>query len=479
MLSCRWQHTQVVVQMTANPSGCCSAQGTRSCLVAVSPEEIRHHLQSSLHCRAIGSIHIHVVCVHAGCTRILVTHQRQYLPKCDRIAVLRNGSLIACGTWSELLPLQLPELVGGAVTMSLEDSSESEEDVTVSNNTENNNSNNQVTGGVPEQQQQGVADFEESVTAAATAVQGNGVHALGGSDAGVFGKAAAALIEDSAIVTAAVPGSNSSSSDDTTAHKQHSDVHRILSRQRTMPPDVNHRPADSSRGYDRSSSGWWFGPLRAGKSFVRSLSKSFSRRHGSATAAADKAAGLESGGSSAGLQQLGSGLVHALGSAKSGVSYSIQRLFVPPAYLPGGSHYVAPDSSPAAAAAGLQRHHSRVGLAMLGPVRSMLFRSVSTFREPPTAAALAAHSTAAGGDSKANGAAAVAAAKLGQLVAAESRATGSVSWGVYGSYGQQIGLGTCAVLSVALVGGQGVALAAEWWLAIWSSSPPEQQAADK
>lgn len=53
--------------------------------------------------------------VMAGSTRVLVTHQRQYLPRCDRVAVLRGGRLVALGTWEELAPLQLPELVAGEV----------------------------------------------------------------------------------------------------------------------------------------------------------------------------------------------------------------------------------------------------------------------------------------------------------------------------------------------------------------------------
>ena len=51
-----------------------------------------------------------------GSTRLLVTHQRQYFPRCDRLAVLRGGRLVACGTWAEVAALQLAELdtgVGG------------------------------------------------------------------------------------------------------------------------------------------------------------------------------------------------------------------------------------------------------------------------------------------------------------------------------------------------------------------------------
>jgi hypothetical protein len=53
-------------------------------------------------------------------TRLLVTHQRQFLPSCDRLLVLRGGRPIALGTWAEVSPLNLPELTAGhtgAVTL--------------------------------------------------------------------------------------------------------------------------------------------------------------------------------------------------------------------------------------------------------------------------------------------------------------------------------------------------------------------------
>lgn len=48
----------------------------------------------------------------AGSTRLLVTHQRHLLPRCDRVLVLRAGRVVALGTWQELAPLDLPELRG-------------------------------------------------------------------------------------------------------------------------------------------------------------------------------------------------------------------------------------------------------------------------------------------------------------------------------------------------------------------------------
>jgi ATP-binding cassette subfamily C (CFTR/MRP) protein 4 len=37
-----------------------------------------------------------------GCTRLLVTHQRQFLPQCDRVLILRGGSIVADGPYGAL-----------------------------------------------------------------------------------------------------------------------------------------------------------------------------------------------------------------------------------------------------------------------------------------------------------------------------------------------------------------------------------------
>ena len=50
-----------------------------------------------------------------GSTRILLTHQRQFLPRCDRVLVLRAGRIQALGTWKEVAELNLPELTAGAL----------------------------------------------------------------------------------------------------------------------------------------------------------------------------------------------------------------------------------------------------------------------------------------------------------------------------------------------------------------------------
>jgi len=47
----------------------------------------------------------------SGKTRLLVTHARHYLPRCDRVAVIRNGEVAALGTPRELAEHGVPELV--------------------------------------------------------------------------------------------------------------------------------------------------------------------------------------------------------------------------------------------------------------------------------------------------------------------------------------------------------------------------------
>jgi hypothetical protein len=48
-----------------------------------------------------------------GATRVLVTHQRQVLPQCDRVLVLRGGRPLALGPWQQLQELGLQELTAG------------------------------------------------------------------------------------------------------------------------------------------------------------------------------------------------------------------------------------------------------------------------------------------------------------------------------------------------------------------------------
>lgn len=46
-----------------------------------------------------------------GAARILVTHQKQYLPRCDRILVVRGGKIVEEGTFEELAKKKIDEVV--------------------------------------------------------------------------------------------------------------------------------------------------------------------------------------------------------------------------------------------------------------------------------------------------------------------------------------------------------------------------------
>ena len=59
--------------------------------------EDAHSVTFFAHCRCIGPDS-----VMGNSTRLLVTHQRQFLPLCDRIVLMSEGRIAAIGTWSEL-----------------------------------------------------------------------------------------------------------------------------------------------------------------------------------------------------------------------------------------------------------------------------------------------------------------------------------------------------------------------------------------
>ena len=46
-----------------------------------------------------------------GASRVLVTHQKQYLPRCDRILVVRKGKIVEDGTFEELAAKNIDEVV--------------------------------------------------------------------------------------------------------------------------------------------------------------------------------------------------------------------------------------------------------------------------------------------------------------------------------------------------------------------------------
>lgn len=418
--------------------------------------------------------------VNTGSTRILVTHQRQYLPKCDRIAVLRNGQLVACGTYQEVSAMQLPELVGGAVTISLD---------------------------VPAQQQQQQDQVQPQLQ---TQTQ---LQHLSSLDLGAHDERTVAGVPADAQKEAAAAYGNSSSADDAVEHSSDSSgdldpqFGRVLSRVRTMAPDVNKRPADSGRLPLSSSGsvlaatssgklGWW---VNSRNSFARAASRVRSWGSGVFTQRPQQPADdeLELEESGCGSYTRPSGL---WARTKLHAYLAVAGLFTPPAYLPGGTLYRPPPSGSGAelpAAPIGFKSPSRKGLALLGPVRSLMpqpslrFSSSGRWADPaheaagsgkhglrkdPAAVGGGASITAAAGG-KAGGASA--AAVSGQLVAAETREIGSVSWSVYGEYCKQMGLLTTLLLVAALFAGQGFALAAEWWLALWASAPRSEQSKAK
>ncbi len=80
---------------------------------------------------------------------------------------------------------------------------------------------------------------------------------------------------------------------------------------------------------------------------------------------------------------------------------------------------------------------------------------------------------AAGGGARGKGSTAL--WRLGKLVVAESRAMGTVGWGVYGRYYRFMGLATVLVLPVVVVAAQASFVAAEWWLSLWARASPQSQ----
>jgi len=405
-----------------------------------------------------------------GTTRILVTHQRQYLPKCDRIAVLRHGQLVACGPYEQVAALQLPELVGGAVTMSLDVPDE-------------------------QQQQQQVSEQQDGQPQPSEPLQQlHPAAAEGAQPRQQLPQQRVAGSSDSSDRSKPAGGSEGSEEVDPVFGAE-----PMLSHVRTMAPDINKRPADSGRlpahlGTDGHN-------MRSGNSFARAASQLrlwgsgfFQQRPQQRQQTADEDATPESSDSSQQPSSRGSmwaQLRHQAYLACAG-------LFTPPAYLPGGAHYSPPEPAsielPMAPAG--YRAPSRKGLAALGPVRSMiaqpslLFSSSGRWSHPagiepvgkPGLANGDAQTTANGKQGQPGSSrdrAAAAAAASGQLVATEGREIGSVSWSVYGQYCKQMGLLTTALLVGALIAGQGCLLAAEWWLALWSSSPPADQSNSK
>jgi hypothetical protein len=263
----------------------------------------------------------------AGSTRLLVTHQRQYLPQCDRVMVLRQGRVHALGSWQEVAALQLPELTAGAAgaAASLEEAEEEEQQEQEQ-----------------EQEQELVPDSNASGKPAAAAA------------APAEGTAAGLQPSNAPAEPAKLACSASSSSDDL---KEQLPWH--LTRDRTMPPDA-----------------------------------------AAAAAAQAKAAGLRRGGGGSRV-------------------WTWARGITDPSTWRSNSQALVWSSAPDHASS--------------GSVWASLRRSFVGSQPQPVAAGTKA--------------------SAGQLVAAEERAVGSVSWTVYFDFLRHVGLvAWVAVMALLLLG---------------------------
>ncbi len=80
--------------------------------------------------RSLAGLPLLLACPQRS-TRVLVTHQRQFLPRCDRVLVLRAGRVAALGAWPDVAALNLPELTAGAGAVGADGSAVEEHEVTV------------------------------------------------------------------------------------------------------------------------------------------------------------------------------------------------------------------------------------------------------------------------------------------------------------------------------------------------------------
>lgn len=392
-----------------------------------------------------------------GRTRILVTHQRQYLPACDTIAVLRCGELVAVGTWADLAPLELPELLGGGeADASLEAAAAGAvagsgggagrgrvTDASVST------SNNDVSDSDDDGDDSSDADYDD-----------NSLDGTSGDDSLVIGNGR----QPSKSVTKNVQNGAAKSFP--------------LSRSRTMAPDVNGRPLDSGSWHHsavRDCGGGGSGG-NISSNMHRSLSRMISRSFTRATRGNSSTAAVAPSGGSILLLRL---------------QRSVSGLFVPPAYLPGGERYIPPSLAAAAAAAELVRRDTMNSLRRWarhsgeGGAAAVAESALPALE--PSAASLAA----GGGAQGAAVAVLQAAARKrshysaesgrpggssgGALVMRERREAGGVTWAVYRSYVSRLGPVMVLLMVLGLVSGQAVFLASEWWLALWAAAPPEHQ----
>jgi len=383
-----------------------------------------------------------VPCALAGATRLLVTHQRQYLPRCDRVVVLRGGAVAAVGTWAELSGrADLPELAQGALeALHLDDGCCGEEE----------GEGGEKDGGASQAGEEGAAGAAKAPPPADASAP------------------AALIAEDEEEEEERGRASASEGAED---EGDASDDEAPSGANEAAGPAAARRRAPLS---STSRGASFLAALRPGSSF---LSSSFSWFGGGGGASAPRlpyaAEDEEDSGSPFGLsrertmipdvnkRQQANGNGDGGGSNKGRNNKGLATTIV--ADGGGGND----DSAPAAAG---RAAHSFLLLGARG--RAAAATAMPAAASAPSVAALAAASRA-----RDDRRAARSHYRAGKLVRAEGREAGSVSPGVYAAYVRAAGVAASVLVCVALVAGQASALAAEWWLASWANaSPPSAQA---
>lgn len=298
----------------------------------------------------------------AGSTRVLVTHQRQYLPHCDRILVLRKGSVAALGSWKEVAGLGLPELTQGAAAVHCGEE-DKDDDGKLSSGPPVvmmcDNSNEGKLGTVSSSPGDTPLHHLESTEEEAVSPGG----ASNDQQYQPCNNVVTRLGCSSTHQEAAPPGLDTPPHDDAPDADDKSDGEGpdwTLQRERTQYPDIN-----------RLGSRWGSFLGRGPLALVRNLSSSWSR----------------------------------------------------------------------------SRHSGR------NPVELNNVETTS--------------GTGGGGGPPGE--------SRGQLIKAEGRVLGGVSWSVYLSYWKYAGMEAVVLLALLLIVGQGTSLASEWWLSLWAYASPSQQ----
>jgi ABC-type multidrug transport system fused ATPase/permease subunit len=383
----------------------------------------------------------------ARCTRVLVTHQRQYLPRCDRVVVLRGGQVAAVGTWEELSRRDdLPELAQGALeALHLDDG--------------DHGADGANGGGGEEKKKEEEAGVLPPLPPSSSSKP----------------PAAGRIAEEEE------DEDDDASTDDDEADSPSSDL--------PSSDDLGRGPSVVRRA-SQSRVASFLAALRpaGGASFLRASFAGGGRGRWGANGKAgddddddddddDESAGPD------GLSRVrtmmpdvntaAKGARRGAGSKKAAVASRAAATIPAAAAAAAAASASSSTANPWAAATPSLTNGNN------GGARSFLFgRGGAVARAGALPAAASAPSVVlAAAKAKEERRATRRHYKAGRLVRAEGRESGSVSWGVYGRYVRAAGLPASVLVAFALVAGQAAALAAEWWLAQWANtSPPQQQA---